>query len=88
MSILFFIVGTIMLVMAAQEYTFGFSNLQTTATTENPGASPLEKLLLGAILFIPGSYHTFIAIMAWLRREGYTYEDVSVFESDEFWDKE
>ena len=52
------------------------------------GGEPYEKLLLGMILFIPGSYHTVLAIMACLRVDGYSYEDVATFESDEWWNDE
>jgi hypothetical protein len=41
-----------------------------------------ELLLLGSILFIPGSYHTFIAFMACRKVPGYTYEEVAVFDED------
>ena len=43
-----------------------------------------EFLVLGAIMFIPGSYHTFIALMCWRRVPGYSYEDVAVFDEDLF----
>ena len=33
-----------------------------------------EFIVLGSIMFIPGSYHTFIAIMACKGVEGYTYD--------------
>lgn len=33
-----------------------------------------ELLILGGILFIPGSYHTFIAFMAFRMVEGYTFD--------------
>ena len=66
MSVIFFIVGTIMLIIAGQEYIYGSSVLTVDATADNPGASSLEKLFLGAILFIPGSYHTVLAFLAWI----------------------
>ena len=52
------------------------------------GGEPYEKLILGLILFIPGSYHTVLAIMACFGAEGYSYEDVATFESDEWWNDE
>lgn len=45
-----------------------------------------ELFLLGSILFIPGSYHTFLAFMACRRVPGYSYNEVSVFDED--FDKE
>jgi hypothetical protein len=35
-------------------------------------------------LFIPGSYHTVIALLACLKYDGYKYDDVSAFETDEW----
>lgn len=51
---------------------------------ETRPAQPYELLILGFLLFIPGSYHTWIAFMACCEREGYTYDDVSQFESDDW----
>ncbi len=45
-----------------------------------------ELFLLGSILFIPGSYHTFIAMMACRRVPGYSFDEVAVF--DENFNKE
>ena len=47
-------------------------------------AQPYELLILGFLLFIPGSYHTWIALMACCERQGYSYNDVSQFESDDW----
>ena len=44
----------------------------------------LERFVLGSILFIPGSYHSFLAVMALRGVTGYNYEHLTVFESDEF----
>ena len=44
---------------------------------ESRPAQPYEFLILGFLLFIPGSYHTWIAIMACCEREGYSYDDVN-----------
>ncbi len=41
-----------------------------------------EFFLLGSIMFIPGSYHTFLAFMAFRGAEGYSFDDVSVFDED------
>ena len=39
-------------------------------------------------MFIPGSYHSFLALMAWLgdNNDEYTYKDVATFENDDFFD--
>ena len=81
-SILFFIIGSIFLFLGIEDY------IETGALTSSsrPGQEPYEKLILGAILFIPGSFHSFIAMMACLNKEGYSYQDVSTFEPDNFWD--
>ena len=39
------------------------------------------------IMFIPGSYHTVVAILAYFEA-GFSYDDVATFESEEYWDKE
>ena len=58
------------------------------AITSPSGQSPYEKLILGAIMFIPGSYHSFIAVMAFFRIPGFVYRDVSTFENEGFWNDE
>jgi hypothetical protein len=47
-----------------------------------------EKILLGLIMFIPGSYHSFLAVMACKKTEGWNYDDLAAFESDDFHDKD
>ena len=47
-------------------------------------AESYEKFILGFILFIPGSYHSFIAAMALLGHEGYGYENLTTFEGDSY----
>lgn len=41
-----------------------------------------EFFLIGSIMFIPGSYHTFLACMAWRKEDGYSFEDVAIFDDD------
>ena len=41
-----------------------------------------ELFLLGGILFIPGSYHTFVAFMAFRQVDGYTFDQVATFDED------
>ena len=60
-SILFFAFGTYFLSEAAKDF-FTHGKIRNTG---QEGAEPYEKLILGCILFIPGSYHTFLAIMAY-----------------------
>ena len=80
----FLVVGSIFLYTAVQEYV----DPTFTGPLSDPKAhSPLEKLLLGLILFIPGSYHTAVAIFASYKLFDFTYEDVATFESEEWWDK-
>ena len=47
-----------------------------------------EKIILGAILFIPGSFHTFLAVQALRGAEGYDYEHLTVFENDKFFEED
>ena len=60
-AFVFLLVGTIMICWGISE------------TLELGLAESYEKFLLGGILFIPGSYHTFIAVMALLGNQGYDY---------------
>ena len=80
-SILFFTLGTYFLFQAISEWI----QHGKIYGTGQAGAEPYEKLILGSILFIPGSYHTFLAIMAYLRAEGFSYNDVATFESEDWW---
>ena len=41
-----------------------------------------EFFLLGAIMFIPGSYHSFLAFMACRRIPGYSFDEVAIFDED------
>ena len=43
-----------------------------------------EKLIIGIIFFIPGSYHTFLTIQAFRGIEGYTFEDLTAFEDENY----
>ena len=85
-------IGTVFLVM-------GFNNLlagndpspienSRNNNSNNNGSQTLEYFILGFLLFIPGSYHTFLTVMTWLNKEGYSYSDVSAFENDDFHDDE
>ena len=82
--------GTYFFIRAFQEWMgYDTDNTQLVTqdngqTEEATGAQPYELMILGFLLFIPGSYHTWIAMMACCEREGYNYNDVSQFESDEW----
>ena len=69
---LFLVLGTIFLTWGVHE------------TLEEGFSTSYEKLLLGLILFIPGSYHSFIACMALRGVQGYNYDNLTTFESDDF----
>mmetsp|Transcript_23954 Transcript_23954/g.23623 ORF Transcript_23954/g.23623 Transcript_23954/m.23623 type:complete len:115 (+) Transcript_23954:11-355(+) len=74
LSFIFFVVGSIFLYLGVD---------RVLNPVEGEGeASPWEFFILGFILFIPGSYHTFIALMACRKVEGYTYDQVCVFDED------
>ena len=75
-ALVFFFFGTIFVIWGAHE------------TVEKGFSTSYEKLLLGAILFIPGSYHSLLAVMACKKTEGWNYDDLAAFESDDFHDKD
>lgn len=92
-SILFFVMGTYFFYRAFDEWTNGGTDdgtggvVETRYSSDSPPvesrpAQPYEFMILGFLLFIPGSYHTWIALMACCETPGYTYNDVSQFESD------
>ena len=68
--------------MGFNEYNISGS-LSTPAIAEQP--APYEKLILGTLMFIPGSYHVVIAVLAYFQVEGYKYTDVASFENDDWW---
>ena len=67
---MFFILGSVFLFLGINKFL------------EEGIANSYEFLLLGSILFIPGSYHSFIAWMAFRQIEGYTFDQVAVFDED------
>ena len=69
---MFLIIGTIFLCWGVME------------TMELGIAESYEKFLLGFIMFIPGSYHSFIAFMALTGASGYDYQNLTTFESESF----
>lgn len=72
-SLLFFIGGIIFL-------SIGIS----TAYEEGSFANCYEHFIMGSILFIPGSYHTVCAFMALRGYEGWDYENLTTFESEQW----
>ena len=76
-AFLFLIGGTIFMYLGLEEL------LTTGSISES-----YEKILLGLIMFIPGSYHSFLAFMACRKAEGWNYDDLTTFESDDFHDKD
>ncbi len=41
-----------------------------------------EFFLLGSIMFIPGSYHSFLAFQAFRGVEGFSFDEVAIFDED------
>ncbi|BFZ01824.1 hypothetical protein BsWGS_04863 [Bradybaena similaris] len=67
-----FVVGSILIIIGALLFT-GYISVQYSDRTW-----PL--LLLGALMFIPGAYHTRIAYYAYKGYEGFSFEDIPEFE--------
>ena len=61
---------------------FDKSEVKEVKDGEQIHQSAWEFFVLGSILFIPGSYHTFIAIMACKKVPGYEFDQVSIFDED------
>ena len=81
--ILFFIVGSYFVWQGISNYV---NDVRPTYNVdgERIGAEPWELIVLGMLMFIPGSYHVFVALMACCEQPGYTYKDVSAYETDEW----
>ena len=76
-AFIFLCVGTFLLGYGIKEITeMGYYNTE-----------PWEKIVLGAILFIPGSFHTFLAVQAIRGVPGWNYEHLTVFENDQFFEE-
>ena len=73
MALLFFVVGTLFLWL-------GIMDLHSTGSI----SESYEKILLGLIMFIPGSYHTVLAFMACRKADGWNYKDLHTFENEDF----
>ena len=56
----------------------GFFNLYKNDRTKRE----LEELIIGGILFIPGFYHTILAIQALRQVDGWGFEDLQVFQNE------
>ena len=77
-AFVFLIVGTALLY-------FGICEMMNVGLYET---EPWEKVLLGAILFIPGSFHSFLAVQALRGVQGYDYEHLTVFENEKFFEED
>ena len=75
-AFIFLCVGSVLLWL-------GINELLETGATE-----AWEKIILGSILFIPGSFHSFLAFMAIKGVDGYDYEHLTVFENDKFFEED
>ena len=76
-AFLFLCVGTVLLYI-------GINELLTTGTE----TEAWEKVVLGAMLFIPGSFHSFLAVQALRGVPGYDYEHLTVFENEKFFEED
>ena len=81
------ILGSVFLGMGISDYVYPPEQRSRGSSEEN-GPAAYEKLILGMIMFIPGSYHTFLALMTFLGHEGYDYKDLNAFENDDFFNDE
>eukprot|EP00397_Hematodinium_sp_SG-2012_P044594 GEMP01049847.1.p2 GENE.GEMP01049847.1~~GEMP01049847.1.p2 ORF type:complete len:100 (+),score=20.80 GEMP01049847.1:204-503(+) len=68
LTIFLFTLGTVLLLA-------GFNVFWTSSATES-----LPFTVLGALCFIPGSYHAFILLSIWLERPGYSPDMVPYIE--------
>eukprot|EP00041_Stephanoeca_diplocostata_P020185 m.447047 g.447047 ORF g.447047 m.447047 type:complete len:117 (-) comp21499_c0_seq6:1686-2036(-) len=66
-STLFFF-GSVFLIFGSCLYT-------GTIVTHDPERW-LPMLVIGALMFIPGSYHTYLAYKAWRGDYGYSFDDI------------
>eukprot|EP00039_Didymoeca_costata_P007484 m.100438 g.100438 ORF g.100438 m.100438 type:complete len:110 (+) comp13707_c1_seq1:121-450(+) len=67
-AIVLFVVGTLLLCFGSFLYT-GYKMKQD----QERG---LPMIILGALAFIPGSYHTYMAVQAWYEVPGWSYDDI------------
>eukprot|EP00730_Choanoeca_flexa_P010713 TRINITY_DN20824_c0_g1_i1.p1 TRINITY_DN20824_c0_g1~~TRINITY_DN20824_c0_g1_i1.p1 ORF type:complete len:119 (+),score=3.93 TRINITY_DN20824_c0_g1_i1:86-442(+) len=65
-----FIVGTILLVLGCLFYT---GHIPPAHEGDDRW---LSMIILGSLMFIPGSYHTFIAVQTWRGIPGYDFDDI------------
>lgn len=71
-AFIFFVIGTFFLFWGAYDLM------------HNTLGEASEKLAIGAILFIPGSYHSVLAFQALRGAAGWDYEHLTIFENDQF----
>lgn len=72
LSIFLFIIGIILLVLAGLLIGGVFG--------DNPDASAIPLLVLGAITFIPGFYHVRLAYYAFKGYHGYSFSDIPSYD--------
>ena len=71
-AFLFLILGVFLIYLGIEELRAGETS------------NALERFCLGTILFIPGSYHSVLAIQALRGIPGWDYEHLTVFENEAF----
>lgn len=69
-AFIFFVLGSFFLIWGAQE------------CHNNGIGAAYEKIILGLILFIPGSYHTFLTVQAFRGVPGWNYDNLTTFENE------
>ncbi len=52
-----------------------------THCCQQSGERWLPMLILGALMFLPGSYHSYIAYKAWKQEPGWSFDDIPDFDN-------
>ena len=73
LAVVLFVVGSAFLIMGSLIFT-GFIG------SEEGDNRWLSMIILGALTFIPGAYHTNIAYQTWRGTPGYSYADIPDFD--------
>eukprot|EP00040_Diaphanoeca_grandis_P001415 m.18460 g.18460 ORF g.18460 m.18460 type:complete len:117 (+) comp12035_c0_seq1:343-693(+) len=63
-----FVIGTILLIFGCLTYT-------GVILVEDPDRW-VPMIVLGSLMFIPGSYHVGLAYKAWMQTPGYSFDDI------------
>eukprot|EP00050_Salpingoeca_kvevrii_P010326 m.7703 g.7703 ORF g.7703 m.7703 type:complete len:115 (-) comp2790_c0_seq2:45-389(-) len=72
LAVVLFIVGSVFLIVG----TCLFTGVIDTKYSDRW----LPMAILGGLMFIPGSYHTYLAYYAWQGAPGYTFDDIPDFD--------